>query len=95
MDPSTDYNYSGGFAELNWAGLMNDKITAALRYNWVNPPSYDSERKVNAYSALLRYYLGDWSAVNIALHGEYTFRQTGKVQKLNENLFSLILDFAF
>jgi len=42
----------------------------------------------------LRYYLGHWSAVNIAMHLEYTYRVTGKEDKFNENMFILALDFA-
>jgi hypothetical protein len=95
LDPTKNYDYSGGFAQLDWAGLMNNRLVASLMYNWVQPPSYDAERKINAYSALVRYYLGDWSAVNIAIHGEYTFKRTGKDHPLDENLFSLILDFDF
>jgi uncharacterized protein YkvS len=42
----------------------------------------------------LRYYLGHWSAVNIAMHMEYTNRVTGIVNKLNENMLLFGLDFA-
>jgi hypothetical protein len=49
---------------------------------------------VNAYSFLLRYYLGDLSAVNIAIHAEYTYRMTGNHTKMKENIFALALDFA-
>lgn len=95
MDPSQNYNYTGGFAELNWAGLLNNRLVASVMYNWVRPPSFDEARTVNAYSFLLRYYLGDWSAVNIALHAEYTFRQRGKATTIDENQFALMVDFAF
>jgi hypothetical protein len=74
---------------------MNNRLVASLMYNWVQPPSYDSKNQVNAYSALVRYYLGDWSAVNIAVHAEYTFKRTGKDHPIDENLFALILDFDF
>jgi hypothetical protein len=59
------------------------------------PPSYDPGRTVNSYSVLLRYYLGHWTAVNIAMHAEYTYRITGKDDKLNENMLLFGLDFAF
>ncbi len=95
LDPTQNYDYTGGFAELNWAGLMNNRLVASLMYNWVRPPSFDAQRAINAYSLLLRYYLGDWSAVNIAIHAEYTFRRTGKDNPVDENLFALILDFDF
>jgi hypothetical protein len=95
LDPTKKYEYTGGFAQLDWAGLMNNRLVASLMYNWVQPPSYDSDKKINALSALMRYYLGDWSAVNIAIHAEYTFKRTGKDHPIDENLFALILDFDF
>ncbi len=95
LDPTKKYEYTGGFAQLDWAGLMNNRLVASLMYNWVQPPSYDSKNQINAYSALVRYYLGDWSAVNIAIHAEYTFKRTGKDHPIDENLFALILDFDF
>ena len=95
LDPTKKYEYTGGFAQLDWAGLMNNRLVASLMYNWVQPPSYDSDKQINAFSALMRYYLGDWSAVNIAIHAEYTFKRTGKDHPIDENLFALILDFDF
>jgi hypothetical protein len=95
IELGTAYKYSGGFAEFNWSGLMNDRLVLSLLYNWVRPPSYDTGRKVDAYSALVRYYLGDWSAVNVALHAEYTFRSTGDKTKLNEHLVAFVVDFGF
>jgi hypothetical protein len=95
LDHSQDYKYTGGLAELNWAGLMNDRVIVSLLYNWVRPPSYDAERKVDAYTALVRYYLGDWAAVNVALHTEYTFRRTGDVTKVDEHLLAFVVDFGF
>ena len=44
---------------------------------------------------MVRYYLGDWSAVNVALHAEYTFRRTGETPRVNEHLFALVVDFGF
>lgn len=95
LDSTQNYDYTGGLVELNWTGLMNNRVVATLVYNWVQPPSYDSERQINAYSAIVRYYLGDWSAVNVALHGEYTFRRTGKDDPVEEHLVHLALDFDF
>jgi hypothetical protein len=95
IDPGSNYTYTGGFAELNWTGLMNDRLVVSFLYNWVRPPSYDAERDVNAYTALLRYYLGDWSAVNVALHAEYTFRSTGDQKKFNEHLVAFVVDVGF
>jgi hypothetical protein len=94
LEPAEKYNYSGGFVELDWAGMFNDRLVASAVYNWIMPPSYDSGRDLKAYSVLLRYYMGHWSAVNIAVHAEYTYRVTGKAVKLNENMFILGLDFA-
>ncbi len=93
MEPAKEYNYSGGFVELDYAGMMNNRLVASAAYNWIAPASYDQGHEINAYSGLLRYYLGHWSAVNIALHGEYTYRVTGK-DKLNENVFMAGIDFA-
>ncbi|MHB8336092.1 MAG: hypothetical protein ACYC6P_08035 [Ignavibacteriaceae bacterium] len=95
MKPTEDYQYTGGFVELDYAGLFNDKLVASIMFNWITPPSYNNDREINAYSALLRYYLGDWSAVNIALHFEYTHRETGNNNKIKEDLVALALDFAF
>ncbi len=95
IDPAKDYIYSGGFAELDWATLANNRLIASLLYNFVLPPSYDDARTIQAYSALVRYYLGNWTAFNIALHGEYTYRETGKSDPLRENIFTALVDFAF
>ena len=101
LDPTMDYTFWGGVVELDWAGLANNRLVGSLMYNWVRPPSYDSVNRVNAYSALARYYLGSWSAVNVALHAEYTYRTVGEdnpylfTNKIKENLFTLLLDFDF
>jgi hypothetical protein len=94
-NPASSYEFTGGFAELNWTGLMNDRLIVSFLYNWVRPPSYDAGRTVDAYTGLMRYYLGDWSAVNVALHAEYTFRQTGDLNKLDEHLVAFVVDFGF
>ena len=91
-----DYTFNGGFAELDYAGLYNNRLVASALYNWVRPPEWDEERGINAYSSLVRYYFGDWSAVNVALHGEYTFRVVGKGDRADkESLYSLLMDFGF
>jgi hypothetical protein len=95
VKPTEDYNFSGGLAELNWAGLMNDRMIVSLIYNWVRPPSYDDIHNIDAYTALVRYYLGDWSAVNVGLHAEYTYRQTGNTSIRGEHIVALAVDFAF
>jgi len=95
LEPTEDYKFSGGFAELDWADLWNNRLIASVLYNWVQPPCEDDSRTINAYSALLRYYLGDWTAVNIALHAEFTHRETGKTDKFKDNLFTLLVDFDF
>jgi hypothetical protein len=95
IEPTEDYKYNGGFVELDYAGLFNNRLIASLMFNWITPPSYNTDRQINAYSALLRYYIGDWTAVNIALHLEYTYRETGKENKFKENLVAVALDFAF
>jgi hypothetical protein len=51
--------------------------------------------KVDAYSALARWYLGSWSAVNVAVHAEFTHREAGSVVRLKDNLITLLIDFAF
>jgi hypothetical protein len=94
LEPTKNYNYNGGFVELDYAGMLNNRLIASGVYNWIMPPSYDSNRDLKAYSVLLRYYIGHWSAVNIAMHAEYTYRVTGKAVKLKENMFILGLDFA-
>jgi hypothetical protein len=94
LDPTENYNYSGGFLELDYTGMMNNRLVASGIYNWINPPSYDPDHEIKAYSFLLRYYLGHWSAVNISIHTEFTHRVTGTTNKVNENMFMLGLDFA-
>lgn len=94
-DPTKNYEYSGGFAEVDYAGLFNNRLIASVLYNWISPPSYNSEAQLNAYSALLRYYLGGWTAVNISIHAEYTRREIGKDNPFKDNQFGLILDFDF
>jgi hypothetical protein len=95
FDATKDYEFTGGLAELNWAGFMNDRVILSLLYNWVRPPSYDAQRKIDAYTAMVRYYLGDWSAVNVGLHAEYTFRRTGETPRVDEHLVAFVVDFAF
>jgi hypothetical protein len=95
LDPTVNYKYNGGFIELDYVGMLNNKLVTSVMYNWIQPPDYDAEREFKAYSALCRYYLGDWSAVNVCIHAEYTHRVTGKNSKLQENIFALALDFAF
>jgi hypothetical protein len=97
IDASKDYEYDGGFVELDYAGLWNNRLVASALYNWVTPPDYnDAPVKISSYSALVRYYIGDWSAVNVALHGEY-MRRTLEASDVSssENLYSMLVDFAF
>lgn len=95
LDTAADYKFNGGIVELDWAGLYNNRLVASAMVNWVTPPSDDSARKVLAYSGVVRYNLGDWTAVNIALHAEYLHRETGKEKPFKEDVFALMLDFAF
>jgi len=95
LDPSKDYSYSGGFTRLDWTALYNNRLIASFMHNWVNAPGYDSARDVNAYTCLLRYYLGDWTAVNISLHGEYTYRETGSDDPFKEHNLAALVDLAF
>jgi hypothetical protein len=88
------YRYSGGFVELDYAGMLNNRLVASGMYNWISSPSYDSGSKRNAYSLLLRYYLGHWSAVNISVHAEFTHLVSGKTNTITENMCLLGLDFA-
>ncbi len=95
IDPTRNYAFWGGVVELDWAGLANNRLVGSLMYNWVRPPGYNSVNRVNSYSGLVRYYLGSWSAVNVALHAEYTHRTLGSALPLKENLFTLLMDFDF
>jgi hypothetical protein len=95
VDPTKNYEYSGGFAELDYAGLLDNRLVMSVLYNWTSAPAGYQENQVTAYSALARYYLGDWSAVNISTHAEFTHREVGKSDKIKENIFLLALDFAF
>ena len=97
LDDTKDYEYDGGLVQLDYAGLWNNRLVASALYNWVKPPEYDDESgTIAAYSGLVRYYLGDWSAVNVALHAEYTYRtveEGGNTAK--ENIYSMLVDFGF
>ncbi len=95
IDPANSYRFWGGAAEISYACLANNRLVGSLMYNWVRPPGYDGAHRVDAYSALARYYLGSWSAVNVAIHAEYTHRKLGSFLALKENLFTLLLDFDF
>ena len=95
IDPTVNYAFWGGIVQLDWAGLANNRLVGSLMYNWVRPPSSNSLLRVDAYSALMRYYLGSWSAVNIALHAEYTHRALGSGNPFKGDLFTILLDFDF
>jgi hypothetical protein len=98
LDLTRDYKLWGGAVQLDWAALANNRLVASAMYNWVRPPGYDADHRVDAYSALLRYYLGSWSAVNVALHAEYTHRVLGENNSINSikgDLFTMLLDFDF
>ena len=95
LNPDKNYEYSGGLAELDYAGLLDNRLVASVLYNWTSSPAEYPLNQISAYSVLARYYLGDWSAVNVAAHAEFTYRETGKDNKIKENIFLLALDFAF
>ncbi len=90
-----NYKFTGGFTQLDYAGLMNNRMVGSVVYNWITPPKSDEERRSSSFSVLLRYYLGDWTAVNVALHAEYTHREEGKVEKVKTDQLGLLVDFAF
>jgi hypothetical protein len=94
--PAEKYEFAGGFARLDYAGLMNNRMIASALFNWVNTPAYDHDRvDLKTGTALVRYYLGDWTAVNIALHGEFTYRRYEYVHPLEDTEFALFIDFYF
>jgi hypothetical protein len=102
IPPVNQYKYHGGFVELNYAALSNNRLVASLMYNWVKPNADDPGSEVSAYSALLRYNLGEWKAVNVAIHAEYSHRISNvydetaiKWKDFSEDMFALALDFAF
>ena len=95
VDPTRRYDFWGGLAQLDWAGLPDNRLVASLMFNWVRPPSDNAVHRLDAYSALVRYYLGSWSAVNVAIHAEFTHRRLGSVAPITDNLVTLLLDFAF
>lgn len=94
VKPTEDYTFDGGFAEVDWAVLHNNRLVLSLLYNWVNAPAFDSQKGSKAFSVLGRYYVGNWEAVNVALHLEYTRKKYNNCQ-LKEDLFATVLDFAF
>jgi hypothetical protein len=94
-DSTKDYKFTGGFVELDYYGFMNNRLLISGMYNWVEPPDGDEGSKITAISGVVRYYLGDWTAVNVALHGEYTHRQEGKDDPFKEDIFTALVDFDF
>ena len=90
-----EYSFWGGLVQLDCAALANNRLVASLLYNWVQPADDDRLNRVKGYSALLRYYLGSWSAVNIALHAEYSHRTLGVGNLFKDDVFTLLLDFDF
>lgn len=95
FDPTKEYSYTGGFAELDYAGCLNNRVLFSALYNWVSPPTENEEAKIVGYSVLARYYFGDWTAVNVALHAEYAHREVGKTDPAKEDRIGLLLDFDF
>jgi hypothetical protein len=95
IEPTRDYSFWGGVVQLDWAGLPNNRLVASVLVNWVRPPSADAAHRITSYSGLLRYNLGSWSAVNVALHPEFTHRVVSADHPLKENLFTLLADFDF
>ncbi len=92
--PNADYEFTGGFLRLDWAGLPNNRLAASAMFNWVNyPPSYSRPGLSRTGSGLVRYYLGDWTAVNIALHAEYTYREV--VGGDEDHSAAMFIDFDF
>ena len=107
-ESAKDYEFQGGFVELDYGGLWNNRLIALralqlghapeLRRRKI-PDGYDTN-KINAYSTLLRYYLGDWNAVNVALHAEYTYRtheqkSNKETTPFKEHYYSMLVDFGF
>jgi hypothetical protein len=90
-----DYKYSGGFVRADYAATANNRLITSAMFNWVTPPTEYKEDKISAFSLLARYYLGDWTAVNVALHGEYTYRQVGSDTKVKQHDFAALIDFDF
>ena len=83
-----DFEYDGAFVELDVATLANNRLVLSGLYNWIKPTAGDS---YTSYSALARCYLGDWTAVNVALHAEYT--QEGS--DFDTDTFAMLVDFGF
>jgi hypothetical protein len=94
-DSTQDYKFTGGFVQLDWAGLMNNRIILSGLFNWIQPPSYDKNRTYKAVSGLIRYYLGSWTAVNVALHAEFTHRIFGSENPIKDDMVTLLVDFGF
>ncbi|OGF68266.1 MAG: hypothetical protein A2Y62_02770 [Candidatus Fischerbacteria bacterium RBG_13_37_8] len=94
LRPTEDYEYSGGFAQIDWAVMKNNRLVLSLLYNWVFPPDYDEQGKLKTYSVLGRYYLGNWEAVNVALHLEYTYKGR-TICRFREDIIGMVIDFAF
>jgi hypothetical protein len=95
LRPGEEYDYTGGVVELDWIGLAGNKLVASGMYNWVRPPSYDSDRRIDAFAGLVRYYVGTLHVINMAAHAEYSYRRTGQDEPFEESQIDLVLDFWF
>ena len=95
FDPTLNYAFWGGVVRAR-LGRPAQQPARRLADVQLGPAAgYNAVHKVDAYSALVRYYLGSWSAVNVAIHAEFTHRRLGSVAPIKENLFTLLLDFDF
>ena len=98
---SSEYVLQGGFARLDWAGLMNNRLVVSGLFNWVRRPCEDSVLpSIDAGAGLVRYYLGDWMAVNVAIHFEYAYREfsyekADRKYKQHDQTFAALIDFDF
>jgi hypothetical protein len=82
-------------AEVNWAGWKNNLVNVSVMHNRVRSPSYDAGREIDRYTAIVRCYLWDWSALNVGLHAEYTYRERGEKNIRKEHLVAMTVDSAF
>jgi len=93
FDPRRDYDFSGGFVELNHS--FPREMVGFARWGWVNTPA-EQDQDVKGWTLGARYY----PEMNVAVHLEYAKREVDHaaaegVSDFDEKMWTLRADFAF
>jgi len=93
FDPRRDYDFSGGFVEVNHS--FPREMVGFARWGWVNTPA-EQDQDVKGWTLGARYY----PEMNVAVHLEYAKREVDHgadegTSDLEETIWTLRADFAF